>query len=82
MGPQQHQQPQSATDAASLQRQMLTWQMQQLRPVRPQPLQLQLPYTSRDNPVAQQDTYRDAQVNAACFKFGAKGPIKSGSQPG
>ena len=38
-------------DAASMQRQMLAWQMQQLRPVRAG--QLQLPYHSHDNPVAQ-----------------------------
>lgn len=60
MGPQQHQQQSSADDAASMQRQMLAWQMQQLRPVRQQPLQP--PYTSHVNPVAQQDMYQNEQV--------------------
>ena len=53
--------PQQAAfaDAASMQRQMLMWQMQQLRPVRP--AQLQLTYSSHDNPVAQ---YQDAPPNS------------------
>lgn len=45
-------------DAASMQRQMLTWQMQQLKPVRPAPLQLT--FNSHDNPVAH---YQDAPAN-------------------
>ena len=63
MGPQQQQQQQQspANDAASMQRQMLAWQMQQLRPTRQQPLQL--PYTSHVNPMAQQDMYQDDQVS-------------------
>ncbi len=59
MGPQQQQA--AGGDVGSMQRQMLAWQMQQLRPVRQQPLQLA--YTSHVNPVAQQDGFQDDQVN-------------------
>ena len=66
MGPQQQQQQQAGGgDVGSMQRQMLAWQMQQLRPVRQQPLQLV--YTSHVNPVAQQDGFLEDQVNCATF---------------
>lgn len=58
---QQQQQQAGGGDVGSMQRQMLAWQMQQLRPVRQQPLQLA--YTSHVNPVAQQDGFQDEQVN-------------------
>ncbi len=61
MGPQQQQQQAGGGDVGSMQRQMLAWQMQQLRPVRQQALQLG--YTSHVNPVAQQDNFQDDQVN-------------------
>jgi len=62
MGPQQQQQQQAGGgEVGSMQRQMLAWQMQQLRPVRQQPLQLA--YTSHVNPVAQQDGFPEDQVN-------------------
>ena len=62
MGPPQQQQG-AGGDVGSMQRQMLAWQMQQLRPVRQQPLQLA--YTSHVNPVAQQDGFLEDQVNCA-----------------
>ena len=61
MGPQQQQQQAAGGDVGSMQRQMLAWQMQQLWPIRQQPLQLG--YTSHVNPVAQQDGFQDDQVN-------------------
>lgn len=51
-------------DAASMQRQMLAWQMQQLRPVKP--AQLQLAYHSHDNPVAH---FQDAPSNPMVSNF-------------
>ena len=51
---QQQQQPAGAGDFGSMQRQMLAWQMQQLRPLKQQPLQL-----TYNNPVAQQDGQDD-----------------------
>ena len=64
MGPHHQQQQQAGGgDVGSMQRQMLAWQMQQLRPVRQQPLQLA--YTSHINPVAQQDGVLEDQVNCA-----------------
>ena len=70
--------PQQAafTDAASMQRQMLTWQMQQLRPVRP--AQLQLTYNSRDNPVAQ---YQDAPPNPMVSNAWPPNPMVSNAWP-
>ena len=55
--PMQHMQP-AGHDAASMQRQMLAWKARQ--PASPQ--LLQLPYTSHNNPAAQQEIYLDAQV--------------------
>lgn len=71
--PMQHMQP-SGQDAASMQRQMPAWQARQ--PASPQ--LLQLPYTSHNNPAAQQEMYLDEQVidfrrhavcTMSCFKL-------------
>jgi len=70
MGPQQQQQQAAGGDVGSMQRQMLAWQMQQLRPVRQQPLQLA--YTSHVNPVAQQDGFQDDQVNCAVCAYDSR----------
>lgn len=66
----QHMQP-AIQDFPNIQRQLPSWQQQQLQrqPIRQQ--LMQLPYTSHTNPAAQQDVYADDQVSAsriaACF---------------